>query len=311
MSKPFLVAIGGPTASGKTAVAIQLCLRAGGEVISCDSMQIYRGMDIGTAKPTREERRGIPHYMLDVVDPGENYSVSAFSEAADAHAEDIASRGRVPVLCGGTGLYMDAVLKPMRFSEKSSDELRASLKAVAAQEGGPLMLHERLRQIDPDSAARLHPNDLRRVIRAIEVYELTGRTLTEQMKIDQLTPPRYDSVQFALEWPRDALYRRINDRVDIMIEQGLKGEVEALLDSGVSLDATSMQGLGYKEMAAFLMGRVSFDHAVESIKQGTRHYAKRQITWFKRDKTVTWLDAASRTPDSLSDEIWEVYRTHV
>ena len=311
MSKPFLVAIGGPTASGKTAVAIQLCLRAGGEVISCDSMQIYRGMDIGTAKPTREERRGIPHYMLDVVDPGENYSVSAFSEAADAHAEDIASRGRVPVLCGGTGLYMDAVLKPMRFSEKSSDELRASLKAVAAQEGGLLMLHERLRQIDPDSAARLHPNDLRRVIRAIEVYELTGRTLTEQMKIDQLTPPRYDSVQFALEWPRDALYRRINDRVDIMIEQGLKGEVEALLDSGVSLDATSMQGLGYKEMAAFLMGRVSFDHAVESIKQGTRHYAKRQITWFKRDKTVTWLDAASRTPDSLSDEIWEVYRTHV
>ena len=310
MTKPCIPVICGPTASGKTAVAVQLSRRIVGEVVSCDSMQVYRGMDIGTAKPTEEERQGIPHHMIDIVDPKESYTVSVFGESAKRVIADIAGRGACPVLCGGTGLYIDAILKPMGFSEKSDEQLRQALRDRAQAPGGREALFEELRQIDSDSAARLHPNDVRRVVRAIEVFRLTGLTLTEQMRIDQQREKPYDALAFALEWPRDALYRRIDDRVDQMIGSGLKEEVERLLDQGVPDDATSMQGLGYKEMVAYLTGRCGLDDAIAAIKLGSRHYAKRQITWFRRDQSIQWIAADQRSADSLAEQIAEAYRKH-
>ena len=303
MEKPYLIVITGATASGKTDAAIRLCQEIGGEVVSCDSMQVYRGMDIGTAKPALAERRGIPHHMLDLVDPTENYSVSAFREQAASVIGDILARGRQPVLCGGTGLYIDALTKPMAFSEESSEEIRNELRAIAAQPDGKRRLHEALEQIDPDSAARLHENDLRRVMRAIEIYRLTGRTMTEQMAIDRQREGDYRADLFALEWPREALYERINRRVDQMMEKGLTEEVKALLSRGVPPESTAMQALGYKEIAAALNGRCSIEEAVEAVKMGTRRYAKRQITWLRRDGRVHWIPAQDRQTDEIVFEI--------
>ena len=305
MTKPRLIAIGGATASGKTAAAVRLCQLIGGEVVSCDSMQVYRGMDIGTAKPTLAERGGIPHHMIDIVDPAENYSVSAFREQASAVIQDILARGKQPVLCGGTGLYIDALTRPMAFSQQSDDALREALKSVAGEPGGKARLHDMLAAVDPDSAARLHENDVRRVIRAIEIYRLTGRTMTEQMAIDQEREGDYRVSLFALDWPREALYRRIDQRVDQMIARGLVAEVQRLLQQGVPPESTAMQALGYKEIAAALNGQCAMDEAVDAIKLGTRHYAKRQLTWLRRDGRARWIPAEGQDLTEIVNTIIE------
>ncbi|MBR0464017.1 MAG: tRNA (adenosine(37)-N6)-dimethylallyltransferase MiaA [Clostridia bacterium] len=300
-----LIVISGPTASGKTATALALCTAHGGEVISCDSMQVYRGMDIGTAKPTVSERRNVRHHMIDIVNPDTNYTVSDFSLTARPIVDDLLCRGVQPVLCGGSGLYVDSIVKPMRFAEKSSEPIRNALKSIAAGENGREELHARLAAVDPVAANRLHPNDIRRVIRALEVYELTGHTITQQQAEDRMCASDYLYKIFALDWPRETLYRRINERVDIMIDEGLEREVEKLLDQGLTIDLTSMQGLGYKEMYYYFIGETTLDQAIQNIKQGTRHYAKRQLTWLKRSQDVVWLDAQGRSPDSLANEILE------
>ena len=303
MEKPCLIAIAGTTASGKTAAAVKLCRAISGEVVSCDSMQVYRGMDIGTAKPDEAERGGVPHHMLDIVEPTESYSVSAFHDQAAVVIKDILSRGRQPVLCGGTGLYIDALTRPMAFSEQADEALRDELRAIAAQSGGRARLHAMLEAVDPDSARRLHENDLRRVMRAIEIYRLTGRTMTEQMALDQAREGDYRVKLFALEWPREALYERINRRVDQMMAQGLVEEVSRLIDRGVPLESTAMQALGYKEIAAALNGLCTMDEAVEAIKLGSRHYAKRQLTWLRRDGRAHWIQAEGRSTDEIVSEI--------
>lgn len=305
MAKPRLIAIAGATASGKTAAAVRLCQRIGGEIVSCDSMQVYRGMNIGTAKPADAERGGIAHHMIDVVVPAENYSVPAFREQAGAVIEDIIARGKRPVLCGGTGLYIDALTRPMAFSEESDEALREELKAIALEPGGKARLHAMLAAVDPESAQRLHENDVRRVVRAIEIHRLTGRTMTEQMALDRAREGDYRVQLFALEWPREALYARINRRVDQMMAQGLVKEVEGLLRQGVPPDSTAMQALGYKEIAAALNGLCTIEEAVEAIKLGTRHYAKRQLTWLRRDGRARWIPAENRDLDEIVNTIIE------
>jgi len=303
MDKPCLIAITGATASGKTAVSVRLCQQIGGEIVSCDSMQIYRGMDIGTAKAGEAERHGVPHHMLDIIDPRESYSVSAFHDQAKEIIEGILARGRQPVLCGGTGLYIDALTKPMSFSAQGSESLQNELRAIAAQPDGRERLHEMLAAIDPDSARRLHKNDVRRVLRAIEIYRLTGRTMTEQMAVDHSGEGDYRVMLFALKWPREALYERIDSRVDQMIAQGLVDEVEKLIRRGVPLESTAMQALGYKEIAATLNGLCTTEEAVEAIKLGTRHYAKRQLTWLRRDGRVHWIPAQNRSVEEIVSDI--------
>ena len=299
MTKPHLIIIGGATASGKTAAAVKLCEEIGGEVVSCDSMQIYRGMDIGTAKPTLEERRGIPHHMIDIVNPDESYSASRFKEDASTCISNILRRGKQPVLCGGTGLYIDALTRPMDFALPSDPSFREELNAISQQEGGKKTLHEMLEKIDPKSASRLHINDVRRVIRAIEIYKLTGHTMTEQMILDRQREGDYNVTFFALDWPRDVLYDRIDRRVDNMMSCGLVGEVQRLMDNGLSADSTAMQALGYKEIVMALEEKCDIGEAVEEIKLGSRHYAKRQLTWLRRDGRACFIDAQNRTTDDI------------
>lgn len=302
--KPRLIVIGGPTASGKTAAAVRLCQRIDGEVISADSMQIYRGMDIGTAKPTQEEMDGIPHHLFDIADPAEKYSAAAYRELARQMIDSVYARGRHPVVCGGTGLYIDALTKPMGFADQSgNEELRAELSLLSQTEVGKMKLHKMLEEIDPESAARLHVNDVRRVIRAIEVYKMTGRTLTEQSRLDKEREGDFDVVMFALNWPRETLYDRINRRVDQMMKDGLVDEVRSLMASGLQTGGTAMQALGYKEIVSALNGSISMEEAVEDIKRGSRNYAKRQMTWFRHDDRVHWIEAPGKTIEQIVEEM--------
>ena len=298
-----LLIICGPTASGKTAVAVEICLALGGEVVSADSMQIYRGMDIGTAKPALEETRGVAHHLLDIAEPGEAYSVAAYREKAIEAIEDIFARGRTPVVCGGTGLYIDALTRPLGFSAQGDESVRRPLEEIAAQEGGKERLHAMLREVDPDSSDRLHVNDVRRVVRALEIHQLTGRTLTEQRALDLKREGAYRGRLYGLSWPREELYARIDQRVDQMMRDGLIKEVEALLSGGLHGRATAMQGIGYKEITRALEGECSMAEAVERVKQATRNYAKRQLTWFRRDERVTWIEASGRSARDISREI--------
>jgi len=300
-----LTIICGPTASGKTAVAVEICLAVGGEVVSADSMQIYRGMDIGTAKPNAEETRGVPHHLLGIAEPGEAYSVAAYREKAIEAIEDIFARGRTPVVCGGTGLYIDALTRPMGFSAQGDESVRGPLEEIASQEGGKERLHGMLREADPESAERLHVNDVRRVVRALEIYQLTGKTLSEQRALDRAREGAYRGRLFGLDWPREELYRRIDLRVDQMMQEGLVDEVKALLEGGLSGLATAMQGIGYKEVARALSGECTMGEAVERVKQATRNYAKRQLTWFRRDERMVWIEAAGRSARDISREILE------
>ena len=294
---PKILVICGPTASGKTALAVELALRHHGEVVSADSMQIYRRMDIGTAKPTREEMRGVPHHMLDVADPEEDFSVARYVDMAAKCVDDILSRGKLPILAGGTGLYIDSLLSGRTFAPFQPDSpLRGQLEEQLRREGGAAML-SRLAQVDPDSAARLHPNDEKRIIRALEVYQSTGKTITQHNLETQAIPPRYDALTLALAFERrEDMWSRIDRRVDQMMDQGLVAEVQGLLDSGVPAKCTAMQAIGYKEMAAALLSGGDVRAAAEEIQLRSRQYAKRQLTWFKRNKAARWL-LWGREPD--------------
>lgn len=284
-----IICIAGPTASGKTALAVALAKAADGEVVSCDSMQIYKRMDIGTAKPTLEEMEGVPHHMLSLAEPEEDFSVSRYCSMATPIVEDILSRGKTAIIAGGTGLYMDALIRGNRFAPCPSTGRRQELEQMAALQGIEAVL-ARLQQVDPESAARLHPSDQKRIIRAMEVYLETGETITEHNRKTQLLPPRFEPVWFALEDEnRKDLYDRIDRRVLQMLDMGLMEEIKALLASGVPEKATSMQAIGYKEFAEVLSGKCTMEEATASVQLSSRHYAKRQLTWFRRNGAIHWL----------------------
>lgn len=304
MDKTILPVVAGPTASGKTACAVALCRLIGGEVVSADSMQIYSGMDILSARPTEDEMGGVPHHLLGYVDPGAKYSADAYRADAQRAIAQIVSRGKTPVLCGGTGLYIDAVTRPMSFSQRSDEALHAELLAVADAPGGRRRLHGMLEAVDPQSAARLHENDVRRVARAIEIYRLTGVTQTENTLRDRAREGDYREMIFALDWPRDALHRRIDERVDAMLAAGLVDEVRALM-ADPQRHPTAIQAIGYKEVAAALRGEMSMDEAVYWIRRNTRSLAKRQLTWFRRDSRVQWLEAEGQTAEALARRMQE------
>lgn len=279
-----VIVVAGPTASGKTALGIELALRYNGEIVSADSMQVYRGMDIGTAKATAREQAAVPHHMLDVADPREDYSVAMYVSQAEECCRDIIRRGKLPIIVGGTGLYIDSLISGRDFAAVDFDlGLREKLGLEYDELGGEEMLR-RLASIDPERSAKLHPSDKRRIVRALEIYELTGMTITEHDEYTRSLPPRFEAAPVHLGFKdRSLLYSRIDRRVDIMEEQGLFREVEGLLEQGVPLSCTAMQAIGYKETAQALLGELSPREAVELIKLRSRRYAKRQLTWFRRN----------------------------
>lgn len=285
---PVLVIVG-PTAAGKSALSMALAQELPVEIVCMDSMQVYRGMDIGTAKPTRQERRQVPHHMLDVAEPRDSFSVSQYADMARPLLREIGSRGKLPLLVGGTGLYLKALMEGLALGGATgSTEVRERLHAMAQEEGGNGLLHAMLRQVDPVSARRLHPNDLRRVIRALEVYEITGQPLGSQPQ-----PPRDEEFTFGLlgtALERSVLYERINRRLEEMAAQGLEEEARGLFVQGVTPDCQAMQGIGYKEWVPVLEGKATRAQALETMKRNTRRYAKRQLTWFGGLEGVRWLD---------------------
>ena len=287
MNRIPVVAVIGPTASGKSDLAVEICRRFGGEVVSADSMQIYKGMDIATAKPTEEEKKNIPHHMMDFLDNTEDYSVALYQQAAAECIADISSRGLLPVVCGGTGLYVDTLLNNIKLSEDSYDEeLRSLLLKRAEDEGGERLLEE-VRAFDPEYAEKLHPNNVKRIVRALEVYKTTGTTMTEQLELSKRTSP-YDACFIGLDAEdRQFLYDRIDRRVDIMLERGLESEAREYLASANG--TTSAQAIGYKELRPYFDGEISLEQAVENLKRATRRYAKRQLTWFRRNERINWL----------------------
>ena len=294
---PKILVVSGPTASGKTRLAVELALAHNGEVVSADSMQIYRRMDIGTAKPTPEEMRGVPHHMIDVADPEEDFSVARYVDLAARCVDDILARGKLPILAGGTGLYIDSLLSGRTFAYfDEQSPLRGELEARMRTEGSQALLEE-LGKVDPDSAARLHPNDEKRIVRALEVYYSTGKTITQHNAETKALPPRYEALTLTLAFShREDMWARIDQRVDEMMAAGLVQEVEDLLQSGVPQRCTAMQAIGYKEMAAALLGDGDTVAAAEEIKLRSRQYAKRQLTWFRRNGAAKWL-YWDRVPD--------------
>ncbi|MGI6343972.1 MAG: tRNA (adenosine(37)-N6)-dimethylallyltransferase MiaA [Bacillota bacterium] len=287
-----LLVIVGPTAVGKTDTAILLAQQLGGEIVSADSMLIYRGMDIGTAKPTAEERSGVPHHLIDVVAPGEPFSVADFQQLARAKIREIALRGKLPMLVGGTGLYVRAVIDHYNFIPAETNwALRAELRRQGA-EGGLERLYERLKKVDPVAADRIHPRDERRIIRALEVYTTTGHPLSYWERQPDDSRPLYDLVMIGLTRPREQLYQRINQRVHHMLEQGLLQEAAELLRDGLPEDFIANQAIGYKELFAYLRGEETLEEALERLKLHTRRYAKRQLTWFRADRRIQWLDVS-------------------
>ena len=284
-----IICIAGPTASGKTALAVALAKARNGEVVSCDSMQIYKGMDIGTAKPSTAEMDGIVHHMLDVAEPWEDFSVSRYCEMATPIVDDIIARGKTAIIAGGTGLYMDALIRGNSFAPSPSTGMREKLEKQADQDGMEAMLNL-LHTIDPESADRLHLRDRKRILRALEVYYETGETITEHNRKTREIPPRYNPIWFALDDEnRETLYQRINNRVDSMLQLGLLDEIKQLLDRGIPTTCTAMQAIGYKEYIAALAGHCTIEVATELVQQSSRHYAKRQLTWFRRNPQIHWL----------------------
>lgn len=300
-----IICIAGPTASGKTALAVALAKETGGEVVSCDSMQIYKRMNIGTAKPTEEEMQGIPHHMLSVAEPDEDFSVSRYCEMATPIVEDILSRGKTAIIAGGTGLYMDALIRGNSFAPYPSTGRRQELEQLAETEGIDAVLCQ-LKQVDPESAERLHPGDKKRIIRAMEVYLETGTTITEHNRKTQELPDRFSPLWFALEDEnRGDLYDRIDSRVLKMLDTGLISEIQELLNSGIPEKATAMQAIGYKEFVDALQGRCTIQEATALVQQASRHYAKRQLTWFRRNPAMHWL---RRKPGDTTAEILSLAR---
>ncbi len=294
---PRVLCVVGPTASGKTKMAVALARRFGGEVVSVDSMQIYRGMTIGTAAPTAAEMEGVPHHMIAVADPAESWSVARFCQAADGCIQDILSRGKLPVLAGGTGLYLDALIRGDDFAPGSQGgEVRLRLQREL-REQGPEALLERLRTVDPETAGRLHLRDEKRILRALEIYEQTGEPMSLRDRRGRQRPDRYEAVYIGLSFrDREDLRRRIDRRVDDMVRQGLLQEVQDLLDSGLPRDATALQAIGYKQFLAVADGAATTDQAVEEVKLRSRQYAKRQLTWLRRNPDIHWI-LWDREPD--------------
>lgn len=304
--KPVVLALVGPTGVGKTRTAIRICQALNAEIVSMDSMQVYRGMDIGTAKPTREERAAAPHHMIDVASPDQLFTVSMYREMACEAMDGILARGRIPLLVGGTGLYLQAISYEMSLGENGADRsLREELQRIAGEEDGPQKLHERLFEVDPVTAGKLHPNDTRRVIRALEIYATSGRAKSEQESEQHREGP-YHVLVYGLSLPREQMYARINARVDEMIRGGLIDEVKGLLDRSIEprQEGGAMQAIGYKEIVGALRGEMTMERAVELIKQGSRRYAKRQWTWFRHDPRTKWFDwTAYADEDALIDDL--------
>ncbi|TYP48686.1 tRNA (adenosine(37)-N6)-dimethylallyltransferase MiaA [Thermosediminibacter litoriperuensis] len=303
MVKKLLLAIVGPTAVGKTEIAIEVALRLSGEIISADSMQIYRYMDIGTAKPAPHERKGVPHHMIDIIDPDEDFSVADFQAMAKGCIGDIYARGKLPILSGGTGLYVNAVCYNYTFCNFEKDEdLRLQLRSEAEKYGNEF-LYDKLKQVDPKAAEKIHPNNLRRIIRALEVYIKTGVPFSYFEELTKKQESPYDLLIFGLTRPREELYERINKRVLLMIEKGFVDEVKRLLEMGYSKDLNSMQGLGYRQIIDYLEGRTTFEEAIYLISRDTRRYAKRQYTWFRKDKNIIWLDVSREGEGKIIENI--------
>ena len=312
--KPVVLALVGPTGSGKTRTAIRLCQALNAEIVSMDSMQVYRGMDIGTAKPTREELAAAPHHMIDVVEPDQMFTVSMYREMACEAIDDILARGRMPLLVGGTGLYLQAISYEMSLGDNGADHaLREKLHRIAGEKDGPKRLHERLQRVDPASAEKLHPNDVRRVIRALEIYETSGRAKSAQADEQRREGP-YHVLVYGLSLPREMMYARINARVDEMVRNGLLDEVKGLLDRGIEPrpEGGAMQAIGYKEIVSALRGEMTMEQAVDLIKQGSRRYAKRQWTWFRHDPRTKWFDwTAYDSEDTLIYDLLRQIRTDI
>ena len=295
-----IICIAGPTASGKTALAVELAKELNGEVVSCDSMQVYKRMDIGTAKPTVEEMQGIPHHMLDVAQAWEDFSVSRYCNQAAPIVDDIIAQGKTAIIAGGTGLYMDSLIRGNNFAPFPSTGVREALEARAEAEGIQPLLEE-LAQVDPESTGRLHPSDRKRIIRALEVYRETGITITEHNRRTREVPPKYRPVWLGLDFSnRAALYRRIDRRVERMLEAGLLDEIRSLLESGIPETCTAMQAIGYKEFLPVLRGERGLCDAAAEVCQSSRRYAKRQLTWFRRNPNMHWI---VREEDGAPDEI--------
>lgn len=303
--KPKVIIILGPTAVGKTKLSIDLAKKLNTEIVSADSMQIYKYMDIGTAKPTEEEMSGIKHYMIDEIDPVIEFSVAQYKELAQNYLDEIISQGKTPIVVGGTGLYINSLIYNIQFSESINDpEYRAQLLNLAASKGNEY-LHSLLAEVDPESTQRLHSNDVKRIIRALEVYRVTGKTMTYHYSVSRLNPSKYDFILVGLSMDREVLYKRINKRVDIMLDQGLVEEVKALLEKGYTKNLTSMQGIGYKEIINYLEGNCSLDEAIETIKQESRRYAKRQFTWFRRIEEIKWFDVTGIDYEKFFKKVYE------
>ena len=299
--KPLII-LAGPTASGKTSLSIELAKRLGGEIISADSMQVYRGMDIGTAKVTKEEMDGIPHHLVDIIEPSEPWNVMRFCELASAAINDICDRGRIPIVVGGTGFYIHALAYGAEFDEEPDDPaLRKSLEQLSEE-----ALHEKLQAVDPEAAASIHPNNKKRVIRALEYFEHTGEKISALNARLKQKPSPYQLAYLVLDWPRSVLYERIDRRVDLMMEAGLLEEVKRLQSQGFTKDMVSMKGLGYKEILDYLDGAYSLEDAVYILKRDTRHFAKRQITWWKGEKDAVFLSCEPK--ETLTERAIEIIR---
>ncbi len=296
--KPKAIVICGPTASGKTALSIELAKKIGGEIISCDSMQIYKEMDIGTAKPTKEEMQGIKHYLIDFVSPDKRYSVADFKQDAKNAMKEIIAKGKTPIIVGGTGLYVDSLIYEIDYPNIEFDEnYRKQLEEKAEKEGLE-KLYEEAKKIDPQAIEKISVNDQKRILRILEIYHATGKNKTEQEKESRKNPVEYDYHVYAINWDREKLYERINKRVDIMIEQGLIEEVQKIYQKYATFP-TAMQGLGYKEVVEYLENKCTKEEMIEKIKMETRRYAKRQLTWFRKNKQTIWLDGQEKIQNNI------------
>ena len=302
MKKPLIV-IGGPTACGKTGFSIQLAKKIGGEIISADSMQVYRYMDIGTAKVTLEEADGVPHYLIDEFDPDEEYNVMIFQQKAKAYMEEIWAKGKVPILVGGTGFYINALLYDNDFTETENDTTYREECYKLAQEQGPEVLFERLKEVDPAYAEIMHANNVKRVTRALEYHYLTGQKFSEHNAEQKEKESPYDAAVIILNMDREKLYERIELRIDLMMEQGLLEEVKGLLEKGYAPDLVSMQGIGYKEFVPYFNGECTLEEAVIQLKTNTRRFAKRQLTWFRRQIDGLWVDLGNATGEKAMEDV--------
>ena len=299
MNKIPVIVVAGATASGKTALAIDIAKSVNGEIVSADSMQIYKYMDIGTAKPTENERKECPHHLIDFVEPDCDFSVADYVKLAHEKILDITNRGKMPIICGGTGLYINSVINDVDFGEYENDySVRNRLTEMLEKDGVDALI-ERLREIDPVSAKRLHPNNTKRIIRAIEFYEISGVPISVHQEMTKQRESRYEPLMFMINLDREVLYERINRRVDIMVEDGLIDEVSSLMERGYSRELNSMQGIGYKEVISSLYKEVSLDCAIDMIKQNSRRYAKRQLTWFRRDERINMLDSLNASEKAI------------